>query len=390
MSEKKGKKILFLNGIFDGHFTGTVELVKELVSLGHDVTCYVLNKFLDRMKDTGATLKPFEAVVEQSIIDNLPKRAPPFVLNLFFFVNFIDQVLDYAIKNNEKGKYEYLVIDRFFDGNEMNKIFQAKEVISIYTSTFTEEPPETKKFYEDRQRAYNKINKKYNLNLREYVTMHYLGDSKYKLMLTSKLFHPPTKTLNDSFYFIGPSIEKRPEDKSFTFKKDENKKLIYISLGTLFNQNIEFFKKCIEAFKDNEKYQVIMTVGRKSDVKQLGEIPKNFLIYNYAPQLQILPMTDVFIFHGGINSINEGLLLNKTPMIIIPQEADQFVNAGLVVKHGLGIALNNNSITPELLRDSVNNILNNEEKYKVGIDKIIQSFKEARSQRKAILEKLFV
>ncbi len=72
------------------------------------------------MKDTGATLKPFEVVVEQSIIDNLPKRAPPFVLNLYFFVNFIDQVLDYAIKNNEKGKYEYLVIDRFFDENEMN------------------------------------------------------------------------------------------------------------------------------------------------------------------------------------------------------------------------------------------------------------------------------
>lgn len=220
--------------------------------------------------------------------------------------------------------------------------------------------------------------------------MHYLADFKYNLMLTSKLFHPETKKINNSFYFIGPSIEKRKEDKSFTFKKEENKKLLFISLGTYFNHNIEFFKKCIEAFKNNEKYQVIMTIGKTLDVKQLGEIPENFLIYNYAPQLQILALTDVFITHGGINSINEGLLINRTPFIIIPQHADQFVNAKLIEKHEMGIALNNDNITPEILKESVSNILNNEQKYKAGIDKIIQSFNEARSQRKAILEKLFV
>ena len=390
MSEKKGKNILFINGIFDGHFTGTVELVEELVALGHNVTCYILNKFEERLKHTGATVRTFEVVIEKSIIENMPKYAPPFALNIFYYRNFIDLVLDYYIKNEEKGKYDYLVLDRFFDGNEMNKIIQASNVIAIYTCFITEEPPSIKNFEQDRKNAYIPVNKKYNLNLREYVKMHYINDSKYKLMLTSKLLHPPTKKLDDSFYFIGPSIEKRPEDKSFTFKKDQNKKLIYISLGTIFNKNAEFFKKCIEAFKNNEKYQIIMAIGKKLDIKDLGEIPNNFLVYNYAPQPQILALTDLFICHGGINSINEGLLINKTPFIVIPQEADQFLNAKLIEKNEMGIALQNDSITPELLKDTVNNIFNNEQKYKAGNDKIIQSFEEARNQRKSILEKLFV
>ena len=73
-------------------------------------------------------------------------------------------------------------------------------------------------------------------------------------MLTLKLFHIESDVLDDTFYFIGPSIEERPIDNNFDFKKDKNKKLIYISLGTVFNNNIEFYKKCIVTF---EKFKTI-------------------------------------------------------------------------------------------------------------------------------------
>ena len=42
MEDKKSKNILVVNGVLHGHFTGSVELVRELVSIGHNVTCYVL------------------------------------------------------------------------------------------------------------------------------------------------------------------------------------------------------------------------------------------------------------------------------------------------------------------------------------------------------------
>ena len=74
------------------------------------------------------------------------------------------------------------------------------------------------------------INKKYNLKIRDYLNLVYTPDVPYKLILTSKLFNHDNYSLtDDSFHFIGHSIEQRPLDDSFKFKKDENKKLIYVS-----------------------------------------------------------------------------------------------------------------------------------------------------------------
>ena len=49
--EKKSKKILVINGILNGHFTCSVEIVRELAAIGHDVTCYVLDEFANRLND---------------------------------------------------------------------------------------------------------------------------------------------------------------------------------------------------------------------------------------------------------------------------------------------------------------------------------------------------
>ena len=56
MEDKKPKNILVINGALQGHFTGSVEIVRELVSLGHNVTCYVLDEFADRLKNFKNTL----------------------------------------------------------------------------------------------------------------------------------------------------------------------------------------------------------------------------------------------------------------------------------------------------------------------------------------------
>ena len=64
MEDKKHKNILVINGALQGHFTGSVEIVRELVSLGHNVTCYVLDQFADRLKNIG--VKIVEYTVDKS------------------------------------------------------------------------------------------------------------------------------------------------------------------------------------------------------------------------------------------------------------------------------------------------------------------------------------
>ena len=99
-------------------------------------------------------------------------------------------------------------------------------------------------------------------------------------------------------------------------------------------------------------------------------------------------MTDFFITHGGLNSTQEALF-NFIPLIVIPQKFDQFDIAKRVEELGLGISLSGKELSVELVKDSINKIEENREKYVNDIKKIVESFEEARSHREDIFKKLF-
>lgn len=124
------------------------------------------------------------------------------------------------------------------------------------------------------------------------------------LVYTLREYQPYENEFSDKQYkFLGPSIYDRKE-VDFDFVKGINP-VIYISLGTVLKGAKSFFQDCIEAFRD-ENVDVIISVGHKFDVRKLKNIPSNVHIYNSVPQLQVLTMADVFVTHGGMNSISEG------------------------------------------------------------------------------------
>lgn len=46
--------------------------------------------------------------------------------------------------------------------------------------------------------------------------------------------------------------------------------------------------------------------------------------------------------------------------------------------------MDKNNITPEILKNAVYKFIENEKEYKNGVNKIVESFKEARKDRKKI------
>lgn len=69
------------------------------------------------------------------------------------------------------------------------------------------------------------------------------------IVYTSEFFQPDVEELDDSYIFVGPSITSRKDMQEITFKQKEEEKLIYISMGTVFNQQMDFYYICFEAFK---------------------------------------------------------------------------------------------------------------------------------------------
>ena len=382
------KKILVVNGILHGHFTCSVEIVRELAEAGYDVTCYVMDEFAERLNDIPVKKVVYSADVSE-IAKRLPPTAPPFAINAFMFGKAIDVLLTLLLQ--DKNDYDYYVFDSFFDIEEMNKVLNIdpSKFVRIYSSfIFTDEKVD---LTEGRLMGLKETNRKYNIDLHDFVELHNTPNKFKKLILTSKFFHIRQEALDETCYFLGPNIEKRVVDESFEFRKDENKKLLYISLGTVFGKDLEFYHRCIEAFKDSEEYQVILSVGQFVDIKQyFKEIPKNFSIFNYVPQTQLLPEVDVFVTHAGFNSVSEGLA-NEVPMVLVPQKYDQFDNSRMIQKLNAGMYLNKNEIdiTPDILRNTVKEAYDSRDAFKKGMNEIIRSFEEARSNRKAIYEKVF-
>ncbi len=60
------------------------------------------------------------------------------------------------------------------------------------------------------------------------------------------------------------------EARFFCIKR---KNVIYISLGTVFNQEIDFYNLCFKAF-ENTDYTVVMSIGGKTQLFDLGEMPE--------------------------------------------------------------------------------------------------------------------
>ena len=145
--------------------------------------------------------------------------------------------------------------------------------------------------------------------------------AELNIVYSTKQFQLYPNAFDDSYKFVGPSIGSRPDDSTFPFDELENERIIYISLGTVFNDKPDLYRLCLDAFVDL-KYRVVMSVGSKIDIANLGTIPTNFIVKSFVPQLQLLQHAALFVTHGGMNSISEGCVAG-VPFLMLPQAADQ-------------------------------------------------------------------
>ncbi|MNW57782.1 Oleandomycin glycosyltransferase [compost metagenome] len=152
-------------------------------------------------------------------------------------------------------------------------------------------------------------------------------------------------------------------------------KIIYISLGTVFNNNQQFFLECFKAFS-NEDVKVFMSIGNNVAIEKLGEVPINFIVDHFLPQVKILEQTDLFITHGGTNSVREALYFG-VPMIVIPQGADQYVMSEDIERLRLGIRIDREQVTGEELLSCWRKIQLYQKGYKHNCNLVSQSLRNS-------------
>ena len=177
------------------------------------------------------------------------------------------------------------------------------------------------------------------------------------IVFTSRDLQPPTAFINDSYHFVGPSLAARPDDTPLELPA--RRPLVYISLGTLHTLHRGFLQKCFDAFADHDGCFVV-SADRTADTLNP---PPNFVVQSRVPQLDVLQRADLFITHAGMNDVQEGLYYG-VPMVFVPQQMEQLINARIAEAKGVGIIIGDTppygeTFTVEELRHVVAKVLAN-------------------------------
>ena len=172
------------------------------------------------------------------------------------------------------------------------------------------------------------------------------------VVLIPRVLQPHSDRVSSAFRFVGPCLDPRrlAERNGWTPPKD-GRPLLYISFGTVFNDQLEAFRVCCEAF-GGTSWRVVLSIGHRTDPADLGPLPDNFEAHRTVPQLAVLQHASAFVTHAGMGSVMEALWFG-VPMVAIPQAVDQYVNAARIAELGIGRVLPRDGIGAQTLRDTV-------------------------------------
>lgn len=354
-------KIVFFCIPAHGHTNPTLGVVKELVLRGHSVWYYSYTPFREKIESLGAT---FIACDDYDTEQKLsPKDAARVGTDLRLSTRvLVDTTLaldDMVCRKMQELKPDCIVADSMAVWGKAVALKLGIPFVSS-TTTFAFNQHSAKIMKQSPAQLLGmlfsmpEINKNIKrLQDKGYPVKSILDilqndNQTNTIVYTSPEFQPCSDTFSDKYAFVGPSV--RPVSERVTKTKE---KLIYISMGTVVNDMLKFYKKCIAALADTE-YQVIMSVGNLIRIEELGTIPENISVRPFVDQIAVLDRADLFLSHCGMNSVNESLYY-QVPLIMYPQTTEQEGVAARVEQLGAGLRLK--KISPASIRQAVEQVL---------------------------------
>jgi MGT family glycosyltransferase len=390
-------RILIFGVAGHGHVNPTLPVIAELTERGHRITYYNSEELRAKIAHAGVEFRPYPEP-SPTVADIGALAANLARVTRFLFGESI-RLLPFILDELEREKPDLVIFDSIaLWGMQAAHLLGLPSVASI--TTFVQKGVSGIITWRDMlyMMGYALPNMPAILRQRRQLVKSYgpgvfphkaifpcVGDTN--IVYTSRAFQPDTPFIDESFHFVGPSIAPASRQQAdFPWELlEEGRSHIYVSLGTVHNTNVDFYHTAFTAFADHPA-QFILSAGQATDIHSLGPIPENFIIRPAVPQLELLQKVDLFITHGGMNSVNEGLYYG-VPLVVLPHQMEQMLNGRQVAHKRAGILLGDRppygQVDAATLRKSVEKIMAGES-YRQNAVQIGQSFREAGGYQEAV------
>jgi MGT family glycosyltransferase len=348
---------VFLNLPARGHINPTIPIVKELVARGHDVHYFGAEGYREIIESGGASFHLLPALQRIGSGETSSPEPPgdrQLALMPFLMAYQSAKVIPDLVANIKALKPDGLVYNTLsLWGRLIGQIlcipaiafrpFHAPRAHRSVVAPFTSDRLANLAAASDRElqqlaQLFGTTSRTLNdlLSYTENLT----------LIFMPREFQIEGQSFDQRFLFVGPSLIEPPAEPWPVETPDSGNLLrVYISLGTLRNNDPKFYQTCFSAF-DSSDWQAVMSVGERIDLASLGPIPDNFLVARFVKQTALLTNVDVFVTHGGLNSVIEGLYFG-VPLVVVPGIREQHLTASRVQELGLGSVLQQETLTAE-------------------------------------------
>ena len=353
---------VFMNLAAYGHITPTLPIVQKLTDRGESVIYYLPENFRATVEAVGAEFRalPREAAlnITGASIDNL-SADERITLLPFAMARQSMQIVPQLVDSIKTVKPDCLVYNSLHIWARLLKGILGVRAVGLrsYHAPREHQSVATAKLADVAAAADRELARLAEAFGQTPLTLSALtgGVEELTVVFMPREFQYEGDAFDQRFLFVGPSLRASgPEQGLLPERSVDSQMRIYVSLGTLRNNQPEFYRMCLHAF-DSREWQVVMSVGDKIDIGALGPLPENFVVMRNAPQLELLPNVDAFVSHGGLNSTMESLYFG-VPLVVVPSIKEQRLTARRVQGMGLGLVLEHGQLTPEILREAVRTV----------------------------------
>lgn len=341
-----------------GHVNPTLAVAGKLVADGHRVIYFIDDTFRTAVEATGAEVHGYRGNLPEQVVPDLkpqPGGMPPVARLMARMLDTADEVADDLHAFLSATAPDLVVYENMCLWGKFAVLERDVKTALVYPSyamaagsdaanVMRRMAEQSDKPIIDPVRM-REVAAKYGVTIDNPMEF-FFHQAPDNIVFMPSEFHPNSDQLGERFHFVGPSLADRGESADFPVQDGT----LLISLGTVFNQQAEFFRTAMKAFADAGP--VVLAYGSRLGDADFPDVPPNFTIAAHVPQLRVLEHSRVFVTHGGMNSTMEAIA-NGVPLVVVPQMIEQEMTAKRVAELGLGVHVPPAEATADRLAEAV-------------------------------------